>query len=264
MRRAKGSSAAECASAPGRALSPGEQAGDGDGDRARGDAPARRSPAASPARAAHERMQTLGEEIANSLSHGFGLLAAIAVMPILLIANIRHGTVAGVVGAGVFSTTMVLLYFASTLYHALPAGRAKRILVKVDHGAIYLFIAGSYTPFALGVLEGAWGWTLFGLVWAFAVAGVTLKTIDRLRHPWVSTGLYLLMGWLVLIVIVPLWQRMPAAGLLLLVAGGVAYTAGVGFFATDSRLKFGHFVWHLFVVAGSACHFLAVLWYAQG
>lgn len=210
-----------------------------------------------------ERRQTRGEEIANSVSHGLGLGAAIGAMPILLVANVQNGSSASIAGAFVFSTTMVLLYFASTLYHALPEGRAKRVFLKIDHGAIYLFIAGSYTPFALGVLEGAWGWTLFGLVWALAVTGVTLKIFDRLRHPWLSTGLYLLMGWLALIAAVPLCERMAAGGLLLLVGGGIAYTAGVPFFATDARVKYGHFIWHLFVVAGSTCHFLAVLWYAQ-
>ena len=209
------------------------------------------------------RPQTLGEEIANSLSHGFGLLAAIVAMPVLLVASARHGTAANVVGASVFSATMVLLYLASTLYHAVPSGRVKRVLVRIDHGSIYLFIAGSYTPFALGVLAGGWGWTLFGLVWTIAAFGVALKAFDRLRHEWLSTGLYLVMGWLVLIAAVPLWERMPAGGLALLVAGGLCYTGGIAFFALDSRLRYGHFVWHLFVVAGSIFHFLAVLWYAQ-
>jgi hemolysin III len=162
----------------------------------------------------------------------------------------------------VFVGTMVLLYLASTLYHALPAGRAKRVFMKLDHGAIYLFIAGSYTPFSLGVLGGGWGWTLFGLVWAMALAGVMLKAFDRLSHPWLSTGLYLAMGWLVLIAAVPLLDRVAAQGVTLLVAGGLAYTAGVLFFAMDSRWRYAHAVWHGFVVLGSACHFFAVLGYA--
>jgi hemolysin III len=210
----------------------------------------------------NERPQTWGEELANALSHGVGLLAAIVAGPVLLYSVARDGSAANVIGASVFAATMILLYLASVLYHAVPAGRAKRVLVRLDHSAIYLFIAGSYTPFTLGVLHGAWGWTLFGLVWAIAVMGVLLKVFDRLRHSWLSTGLYLAMGWLAVIAIVPLTERMAATGLALLVAGGLAYTAGVAFFATDSRLKFGHFVWHLFVVAGSACHFFAVLWYA--
>ncbi|KRI00699.1 hemolysin III family protein [Curvibacter sp. PAE-UM] len=208
-----------------------------------------------------ERPQTLGEEIANSLSHGLALLGALIAAPILIVA-VSPLSAANIVGAAVFAATMVLLYFTSTLYHALPQGRAKRVFMKLDHGAIYLFIAGSYTPFALGVMGGAWGWTLFGLVWTMAVAGVTLKAFDRLSHPWLSTGLYLLMGWLVLIAAVPLVQRVPSAGLALLVAGGVAYTAGVVFFMLDSRVRYAHAIWHVFVAAGTTLHYFAVLGYA--
>lgn len=210
-----------------------------------------------------ERPQTLGEEIANSISHGFGLLAAVVATPILIVATARHGSAVNVVGASVFAATMVLLYFASTLYHALPGARAKAIFKRLDHGAIYLLIAGTYTPFTLGVLGGVWGSLLFGLVWGLAVVGVALKAFDRLSHPLLSTGLYLVMGWLVVIALGPLVERVPLAGLVLLAAGGLAYTAGVFFFATDSRLRYGHFVWHLFVVAGTTCHFFAVLWYAS-
>jgi hemolysin III len=211
---------------------------------------------------AEERPQTLGEEIANSLSHGFGFLAAVVAVPFLLLATARHGSAANVVGASVFAATMVILYFTSTLYHALPPRRAKEILRRMDHGAIYLFIAGSYTPFTLGVLQGPWGWTLFGLVWGIAAVGVTLKAIDRIAHPWVSTGLYLAMGWMALVAIVPLVERVPAAGLAWIAAGGLAYTAGVVFFALDSRVRYAHFLWHLFVIGGTACHYVAVLDYA--
>lgn len=208
-----------------------------------------------------ERPQSLGEEIANSVSHGVALLAVMVAVA-FLIAAARHLGVANVVGAGVFAATMVLLYLTSTLYHALPAGRAKRVFLKLDHGAIYVFIAGSYTPFALGALGGPWGWTLFGLVWSLAVLGVTLKAFDRLSHPWLSTGLYLIMGWLVLIAAVPLAQRVPLPGVALLLAGGLAYTTGVLFFMLDSRLRYAHAVWHGFVVAGTSCHYFAVLNYA--
>ncbi len=208
-----------------------------------------------------ERPQTLGEEIANSVSHGLALLAALIAAPILLVAVSPHSA-ANIVGAAVFAATMVLLYFTSTLYHALPPGRAKRVFLKLDHGAIYLFIAGSYTPFALGVMGGAWGWTLFGLVWAMAVMGIALKAFDRLSHPWLSTGLYLAMGWLVLIAAVPLVERVPSAGLALLVAGGLAYTVGVVFFMLDSRLRYAHAVWHAFVATGTGLHYFAVLGYA--
>jgi len=208
-----------------------------------------------------QRPQSLGEEIANSVSHGVALLAAIVAVP-FLIAAVRNLGVANIIGAGVFAATMVLLYLVSTLYHALPPGRAKRVFLKLDHGAIYVFIAGSYTPFTLGGLGGAWGWTLFGLVWSLAVLGVTLKAFDRLSHPWLSTGLYLVMGWLVLIAFVPLVDRVPQPGVALLVAGGLAYTAGIVFFMLDSRLRYAHAVWHSFVVAGTAFHFFAVLSYA--
>lgn len=207
------------------------------------------------------RPQSLGEEIANSVSHGIALLAAVASIP-FLVGAVRHFGAANVVGASVFAATMVLLYLTSTLYHALPAGRAKRVLLKLDHGAIYLFIAGSYTPFALGALGGPWGWTLFGLTWSLAALGVTLKAFDRLSHPWLSTGLYLAMGWVVLIAVGPLVEHVPTPGITLLIAGGVAYTAGVTFFALDSRLRYGHAVWHGFVMAGTGFHFFAVLGYA--
>jgi hemolysin III len=208
-----------------------------------------------------ERPQTLGEEIANSVSHGVALLAALVGAPFLLV-SASQLSVTNIVGAAVFAATMVLLYFTSTLYHALPAGRAKRVFLKLDHGAIYLFIAGSYTPFALGALGGPWGWTLFGLVWAMAALGITLKAFDRLSHPWLSTGLYLAMGWIVLIAAVPLVERVATPGLVLLVAGGLAYTVGVVFFLLDSKMKYAHAVWHAFVAVGTGLHFFAVLDYA--
>lgn len=207
------------------------------------------------------RAQSLGEEIANSVSHGVTLLAAIAAVP-FLIASVRNASAASFVGAIVFAATMVLLYLTSTVYHALPAGRAKRVFLKLDHGAIYLFIAGSYTPFALGALGGVWGWTLFGVVWSLAAIGITLKAFDRLSHPWLSTGLYLAMGWLIVVAAVPLGERVPLPGILWLVGGGLAYTTGVVFFVLDSRIKYSHAVWHGFVAAGTGCHFVAVMGYA--
>ena len=212
--------------------------------------------------AVRERKQSREEEIANSISHGLGLVAALVATPFLVLQAVRRGDAGFIVGAGIFAATMVLLYLASTLYHALPIGQAKRVFRVIEHAAIFLLIAGTYTPFTLGVLRGAWGWTLLGLVWGLAVAGVALKAFNRMSHPIISTSLYLLMGWLILIAVNPLYARVPAAGLLWLVAGGVAYTAGVAFFAADSRLRYGHFIWHLFVMAGTACHYFAVLWYA--
>jgi hemolysin III len=211
---------------------------------------------------ASKREQSREEEVANSISHGLGLIASLVAAPFLIRQAVRHGDAGFIAGASIFAATMVLLYLASTLYHALPAGRAKRVFRIIEHAAIFLLIAGTYTPFTLGVLRGAWGWTLLGLVWGIAAAGVTLKALNRLTHPILTTSLYLLMGWLIVIAAHPLSERVPASGLLWLVAGGLAYTAGVVFFAFDSRLRYGHFVWHLFVMAGTACHYFAVLWYA--
>jgi len=209
-----------------------------------------------------KREQSRGEKISNSVSHGIGLIAALVATPFLIMHAVERGDMGFIVGVSIFAATMVLLYLVSTLYHALPRGKAKSAFRVIEHSAIFLLIAGTYTPFTLGVLRGAWGWTLLGLVWGLAVTGVALKAFDRMSHPIVSTGLYLLMGWLILIAVNPLSARVPASGILWLVAGGVAYTAGVAFFAADSRLRYGHFIWHLFVMAGTACHYFAVLWYA--
>ena len=209
-----------------------------------------------------ERPQSLGEEIANSLSHGAGFVAAVASAPILIVAAERTGSAVDVIGAGIFAVTMVLLYCASTLYHAVSHHGAKALFRRLDHGAIFLLIAGTYTPFTLGALNGPWGWTLFGLVWGLAVMGVMLKGFDRMEHPVASLSLYLVMGWLCVIAIGPFQERVPMPGLLLLGGGGLAYMAGVAFYAIDSRLRYGHFIWHLFVLAGTACHFFAVLGYA--
>ena len=208
-----------------------------------------------------ERPQTLGEEIANSVSHGIGLLAALIAFPILVGSAFNRGDLAGTVGASVFATTMVLLYLASTLFHALPPNRAKRVFQILDHSAIYLLIAGTYTPFTLGVLRGVWGWTLFGLVWSLAVVGTVFKTLGGVRYTTFSTWVYLAMGWLVLIAIEPVWTLVPTWGLFWLVSGGIAYTAGTVFFMAE-RIRYFHFVWHLFVVLGTTCHFVAVLRYA--
>lgn len=208
-----------------------------------------------------DRIQSREEEIANSVSHGVGLLAAIAAMPVLIVAAVNRGEPAGVLGACVFASTVTLLYFVSMLYHALPANKAKRVFQILDHGAIFLLIAGTYTPFTLGVLYGTWGWILFGLVWGLSLAGIVFKAVGGTRYPILSTCLYLAMGWLVLIAVKPLWLAMPTWGLFWLVAGGISYTVGVAFFAA-ARIKYSHFVWHLFVMAGTTCHFIAVLWYA--
>ena len=210
------------------------------------------------------RDQTLGEEIANSLSHGIGCLLAIASLPILVHQAAMRGGAADVVGASLFAGSAIVLYLVSALYHALPAGTAKRWLNRLDHAAIYLFIAGSYMPFVLGVLFGAWGWALFGVVWGAASVGVVAKLLDRLRHPLWSTALYVAMGWVALAAALPLVERMSAPGLAWLLAGGVSYTVGAVVFLFDSKVRYAHFAWHLFVIGGSTCHFFAALWHAAG
>lgn len=205
--------------------------------------------------------QTLREEIVNSVTHGIGLLLALSVMPVLIVAAVRRGDAANVVGASVFGATLVLLYLASTIYHALPPNKAKRIFQLCDHVAIFLLIAGTYTPFTLGVLRGAWGWTLLALIWGMAIFGVVLKAVSGTKFRRLSMCLYLAMGWLVLIALRPVLASVPAWGLLWIAAGGVAYTSGIAFFAAE-RLRYGHCIWHVFVLAGSACHVFAVLWYA--
>lgn len=205
------------------------------------------------------RDQTLGEEIANALSHGLGFLLALASLPVLVNDAARRGGAASVVGASLFAGTAMVLYLVSTLYHALPAGAAKRWFNRFDHASIFLFIAGSYMPFLFGVLRGAWGWSLFGVVWAAAALGIGAKLLDRLKHPLWSTGLYVAMGWVAVVAAAPLVQRMSPAGLAWLVAGGLSYTAGAVVFLLDSKLRYAHFVWHLFVLGGSTCHFFAAL-----
>lgn len=207
------------------------------------------------------RHPSLGEEIANSVSHGVGFLATLAITPFLVLAAVQRGGAPEIVGASVFAASMAVLYLASTLYHALPRNKAKRLFRIIDHSAIFLLIAGTYTPFTLGALRGAWGWTLLGIVWILAALGIVLKSVGGMRYPRLSTALYVGMGWLALVAIRPLWQHVPVEGWLWLLAGGLAYTGGVAFYAAE-RVKYCHFVWHLFVLMGSACHTVAVLWYA--
>jgi hemolysin III len=211
-----------------------------------------------------QRPQTLGEEIANSISHGIGFLLAVASLPILLrTCAERGGQALDLMAVSVFAGTMMLLYLVSAVYHALPVGRIKAIFNRFDHAAIYLFIAGSYTPFALGALRGGLGWTLFAVVWVLAAMGALAKLLNRLSHPLWSTGLYIAMGWLAVFAAGPLLERVSPQGLTLLLAGGVSYTLGAVVFLFDSRIRYAHFVWHLFVLGGSTCHFFAALWHAR-
>ena len=209
---------------------------------------------------AKARVQSLGEEIANSVSHGVGFLAAAVATPWLIAAAVDKGTAANVVGVSIFAATMMLMYLTSTLYHALPFPRVKKVFRILDHNAIYLLIAGTYTPIVLGVLYGAWGWTLFGLVWGLAVAGILLKSIAGVRFHGLSIAIYVAMGWLVLIAVEPLIEAMPAAGVAWLVAGGVCYTGGIWFYR-HKEMPYSHLIWHLFVIAGTACHVVAIMGY---
>ena len=209
------------------------------------------------------RPQSTGEEIANSVTHGAALVGSIAALPVLVINSMRHGDAWQVASVAVFGATLVLLYLASTLYHAWSPGQFKSALRILDHSAIYLLIAGTYTPFMLGPLRGPWGWTMLVVIWTLALCGVVSKCALGVRYPRLSTVLYLAMGWLVVVALKPFVAHVSPAGLGWLAAGGLCYTGGVAFYATDSRLRYGHALWHLFVAGGSACHVVAVLWHSS-
>lgn len=210
---------------------------------------------------ATSRDPTLGEEIANSISHGFGLLLASAGLPILIISALRAGSTTAVVASAIFGGSAILLYLASTLYHAVPHARIKALLQRLDYAAIYLLIAGTYTPVALGVLRGGWGWTLLGVIWGLALLGAVFKLAVGARFHRLSTALYVAMGWAALIAIRPLWLHMAPGGLVWLLTGGLAYTLGVVFFMLHERVRYSHFIWHLCVLTGTGCHYITVLRY---
>jgi len=203
---------------------------------------------------------SLAEEIAHGVSHGIGIVLAIVGLTVLVAESAAHGDPWLVTSSAIFGTTLILLYTASTLYHSIPLPRAKRVLRVLDHSAIYLLIAGTYTPFTLVSLRGPWGWTLFGVVWAGAIGGILFKTFALGRARIFSVLLYLALGWCVIFAFGPLEQRLAPGGLALLLGGGVCYSLGLAFFAWQ-RLRFHHFIWHLFVLGGSVCHYFAVLLY---
>jgi len=200
------------------------------------------------------------EELANAITHGLGLALSVAGFGVLLWLAIIRGGAWHIAGCGVYGATLVVLYLASTLYHSSRGGRARRVLRILDHSAIYLLIAGTYTPFTLVNLRGAWGWSLFGVVWTLCGMGIVMKAFFIGRLPVLSTILYVAMGWLCLIAIKPLFTLVPAGGIAWLLCGGVLYTSGVIFFGLN-RLRFNHAIWHVFVLAGSICHYVAVLLY---
>ena len=200
------------------------------------------------------------EELAHSLTHGAGLLLGIAALVLMVVFAARKGSAVHVVACSLYGATLVLLYAASTFYHALPPGRGKRVFGTLDHAAIFLLIAGTYTPFTLVTLRGAWGWSLFGGTWGLAIAGVVLEAVTRGRARRLQLLLYLVMGWGVVVAAQPLLRGLSQGGLILLLSGGLAYSLGVIFFVWRS-LPFHHAVWHVFVLGGSICHFFAVFLY---
>jgi hemolysin III len=205
-------------------------------------------------------LYTAGEEVAHALTHGLGLVLSVGGLVTLVVAASLRGDAWHVVGCSIFGSTLVLLYAASTLYHGIRSRRAKRLFQRLDHSAIFLLIAGTYTPFALVSLRGSGGWALLALVWGLAILGITLEAAipQRTRH--LSIALHLAMGWLAVVAVEPLIRSVQPEGLVLLLLGGVTYTAGVIFYAWQ-RLPYHHAVWHVFVMAGSACHFSCVLAY---
>lgn len=198
------------------------------------------------------------EELLNALTHGVGAVVALAAGAVLITLASIYGDHWAVVGASVYGASLLLLYLASTLYHAVSHEPTKARLKVFDHCMIYVLIAGTYTPFTLTSLRGPWGWTLFGLIWGLAIAGIIFKLKYTGRFRWLSTGIYLAMGWLVVIALDPLMKALPEAAFGWLVAGGIAYTAGTIFYMSH-RLPYAHAIWHAFVIAGSVCHFAAVL-----
>ena len=206
------------------------------------------------------RAWSFGEELSHSLTHGVGLLAGVAGFVVLVWLAVGSGDPWRIVACSIYATTLVLLYAASTLYHALSATRARSAFQVLDHSAIFLLIAGTYTPFALVSLRGPWGWTLFGIVWGLAAIGITTKAVFGTRWPIISTVLYVCMGWTVIIAAKPLVEHVAPGCIVWLLAGGLAYTGGVVFYAW-TRLRYSHMIWHLFVLAGSVCHYIAIARY---
>jgi hemolysin III len=203
---------------------------------------------------------TVGEEIAHVVTHGLGLVLSLAGLVVLVVYAGLRGDAWHVAGCAVFGVTLVLLYATSTLYHGIPSPRAKRVLRQLDHVAVYLLIAGTYTPLTLVNLRGGWGWTLLALVWSLAVLGIARQVVIPRRARRACVPLYLAMGWLIVIALEPLVRSVHSGGLLLLLLGGLAYTLGVVFYAWR-RLPYNHAVWHVFVLAGSICHFSCVFGY---
>ncbi len=210
---------------------------------------------------ATETMQRLQiEELVNALTHGTGALLSAAGLGVLVVMACLHGTALHIVSCSIYGATLVLLYTASTLYHSVRSPRLKHAFKIVDHSCIYLLIAGTYTPFTLVTLQGGWGWTLFGLVWVLAAAGIVFQLFFVHRFKILATAAYILMGWLAVFAVKPLLDALPAGGFAWLLAGGIVYTVGALFYLLK-RLPYNHAIWHFFVLGGSACHYVAVVLY---
>ncbi len=203
---------------------------------------------------------TRGEEIANSISHGIGAALAVAGLVVMVVFASLGGDPWRIVALSIYGASLVVLFLTSTLYHSFRKPKVKALFRIFDHSAIYLLIAGTYTPFTLVTLRGPWGWSLFGTVWGLAVLGIVYKAMWLGRFEWISTGLYVVMGWLGVVAARPILSVLDPAGVGWLLGGGVFYTAGVIFFAWE-KMPYNHLVWHLFVLAGAACHFVAILRY---
>ncbi len=207
----------------------------------------------------HYRALTVSEEIFNGVTHGIGALLSIAALVILIIFSVMKGNAWHVVSFTVFGSTLILLYVSSTLYHSFTKEKIKNLFARFDHASIFLLIAGTYTPFLLTTLRGPLGWTLFGIIWGIAIAGVVIRSIYLTRFRKLMVGIYLVMGWMFVIAVVPLVEKLPVTSVTFLFTGGGCYSIGVIFYAWRN-LKFGHGIWHLFVLAGSICHFFSVLY----
>ena len=207
-----------------------------------------------------ERAETPAEHIANAITHGVGFGLSIACLVLLVVfSSLRQGTWE-IVSCSVYGATLVILYLASTLYHSIHAPRARRVLNIIDHAAIYLLIAGTYTPYLLVPLRGALGWSLFGVMWGLAVVGIVFQALFISRFKFLSTLSYVAMGWMVVATIIPLLRELPVLAIIWLAIGGLCYTLGIVFYAWK-RLKFAHAIWHLFVLAGSISHFFGILFF---
>lgn len=205
-------------------------------------------------------LYTPQEELANTITHGLGILLSISGLILMIAFSLRNGNGYHIVSSSIFGSSLVLLYSMSTSYHLVTTPKLKKVFRALDHSSIFLLIAGTYTPFTLVSLKGGWGWTLFGLVWGFALVGIVVETITSQKLKRLSLFLYLVMGWLIVIAVKPLLQSVAPEGLMLLAGGGLCYTFGVIFYVWKS-LTYNHAIWHLFVLAGSVLHFFAIFFY---